>query len=43
MHVRYKNENKGDGSKEAGIVGVVICTGRIGRYMEIECNRGSRE
>ena len=43
MHVGYKNENKGGGSKEAGIVGVVIYTGRIGRYMEIECNGGSRE
>ena len=43
MHVGYKDENKGGGSKGVGIVGVVICTGRISKHMEIECNRGSRE
>ena len=39
----YQNKYKGYNSKGVGTIDLVIYVGRISRYVERECNGGSRE
>ena len=43
MQVIHKNEDKGSSSRRANPVDVVICTRRIGRYLEGEYIRRIRD
>ena len=40
MQVIYKNENKGSSSRRIDIVDLIICTKRVGRYIEEEYTGG---
>ena len=40
MQVVFEDENEGGNSGRTSIVGPLICTGRISRHMERECNGG---
>ena len=42
MQVILKNEVEGNNGRRAGVMGFVICAGRIGRRVEGECNGGVR-
>ena len=36
MQIVYKNEDKKDSSQRANSVGIIVCVGRIGKYLERE-------
>ena len=38
MQTICKNEDEGKYSRRTGVVGIVICTGRVSRHMEGECD-----
>ena len=38
MQVVLKNENEGGNSRGTNVVGPLICTGRVSRYMEGKCD-----
>ena len=40
MQIVLEDEVKRSNDRRTGVVGFVICVGRIGRYMEGECNGG---
>ena len=43
MQVIFEDENEGGNSRRTGIIGPLICTGRISRCMEEECYGGVRD
>ena len=38
MQVIYKNKDKGYSSRRAGVIGLIVYVGRIGRYLERKCD-----
>ena len=38
MQIIYQNKNERCGSRRTDTVDAIICVGRIGRYLEGECN-----
>ena len=42
MQVIFENEDEGGDSRRIGVMDPLICAGRIRRYIEGECNGGTR-
>ena len=40
MQIVFEDENKGSNSGRTSAVGTLVCTGRISRRIERECNGG---
>ena len=40
MQIVYQNENEGYISRRAGVMGFIVCVGRIGRHLERKYNGG---